>query len=67
MGKYTQTNGASKEYGGLSEEGICRFNQLCEMIQDDRNSRNARDAEEWLINSLRVQAGGGAQMAAQNV
>ena len=67
VGKYTQTNGASTEYGGWSEEGIRRFNQLCEMIQDDRNSRNARDAEEWLMNSLRVQAGGGAEMAAEKV
>ena len=67
VGKYTQTNGASTEYGGWGEEGIRRFNQLCEMIQDDRNSRNARDAEEWLMNSLRVQAGGGAEMAAEKV
>jgi hypothetical protein len=37
------------------------------MIQDDRNSQNARDAEEWLMNSLRVQAGGGAEMAAEKV
>jgi hypothetical protein len=66
VGKYTHhTDGASNEYGGWSEEGIRRFNQLCEMVQEDRASRNARDAEEWLMNSLRQQAGGGAQMESE--
>lgn len=66
-GKYTQKNGTSTEYGGWSEEGIRRFNQLCEMVQDDRKSRNARDAEEWLKNTLREQAGGQSMMAADRV
>jgi hypothetical protein len=62
VGKYTQTDGASTEYGGWGEEGIHRFNQLCEMVKEDRNSRNAVEAEDWLMNSLRQQAGGGAQL-----
>ena len=61
VGKYTQTDGASNEYGGSSEEGR-QFNQLSEMVQEDRASRNARDAEEWLMSSLGQQAGGGALM-----
>ena len=65
VGKYTQTDGASTEYGGWSEEGIHRFNLLCEMVQEDRNSRNAREAEDWLMDSLRQQAGGGAQMGTE--
>ena len=32
VGNYTQTNGASTEYGGWSEEGIRRFTQLCEIL-----------------------------------
>ena len=64
VGRYTQADagGASNEYGGWSEEGICRFNQFCEIVQEDRASRNARDAEVWLMNGLRQQAGGGEQM-----
>jgi hypothetical protein len=64
VGKYTHTDGGtSNEYGGWTEEGILQFNVLCEMVQEDRASRNARDAEEWLMNSLRQQAGGaGARM-----
>jgi len=39
------------------------IDKWCEMVQEDRASRNARDAEEWLMNSLRQQAGGaGARM-----
>ena len=38
---------------------------LCEMVQEDRASQNARDAEEWLMNSLRQQAGGGALMGSE--
>ena len=65
VGKYTHTDGASTEYGGWGEEGIHRFNQLCEMVQEDRNSRNAREAEDWVMNSLRQQAGGGAQLGTE--
>jgi hypothetical protein len=35
------------------------------MVQEDRASWNARDAEELLMNSLRQQAGGGALMGSE--
>jgi hypothetical protein len=35
------------------------------MMQEDRASWNARDAKEWLMNSLRQQAGGGALMGSE--
>ena len=67
VGRYTKTDGSSAEYGGWSEEGILRFNQLCEMVSADRASRNANDAEEWLMITLRQQAGGVAQMGPERV
>jgi len=62
VGKYTKNEDASSEYGGWSEEGIEMFNMLGGIVEDDRKSRNARDAEEWVLESLREQVGGGAQM-----
>ena len=62
VGKYTKNEDAPSEYGGWSEEGIEMFNMLGGIVDDDRKSRNARDAEEWVLESLREQVGGGAQM-----
>ena len=38
------------------------FNMLGGIVEDDRKSRNARDTEEWVLESLREQVGGGVQM-----
>ena len=62
VGKYTKNEDASSEYGGWSDEGIEMFNMLGEIVDDDRKSRNARDAEEWVLESLREKVGGGTQM-----
>ena len=62
VGKYTKNEDASSEYGGWSDEGIEMFNMLGGIVEDDRKSRNARDAEEWVLKSLREQVGGGTRM-----
>ena len=62
VGKYTKNEDSSSEYGGWSEEGIELFNALGEIVEDDRKSRNARDAEEWVLESLREQVGGRTRM-----
>lgn len=56
-GRYTKSSIGYCEYGGWSEDGVLRFNELCKMVQEDRASRNAREAEEQLLASLRRQAG----------
>jgi hypothetical protein len=65
-GRYTKSNIGYSEYGGWSEDGVLRFNELCEMVQDDRASRNAREVETQLLASLRRQAGEGATGAARS-
>jgi hypothetical protein len=35
------------------------------MAKEDRASWNTRDAKEWLMNSMRHQAGGGALMGSE--
>ena len=62
-GRYNKSNIGYSEYGGWSENGTLRFNELCEMVQDDRASRNAREVETQLLASLRRQAGEGATRA----
>ena len=43
------------QFGGWSEEGVIRFNELCSIVVEDRSSRNAMDAEEEVMLSLRRQ------------
>ena len=43
------------EYGGWSEDGVIRFNELCNIVKDDRNSRYAKEVEEEILASLRRQ------------
>ncbi|KAI2495577.1 hypothetical protein MHU86_18936 [Fragilaria crotonensis] len=62
VGKYTKNEDSSSEYGGWSDEGIEMFNMLGGIVEDDRKSRNARDAEEWVLKSLRERVGGGTRM-----
>ena len=38
------------------------FNMLGGIVEEDRKSRNAKDAEEWVLKSLREQVGGGTRM-----
>ena len=53
MGKYTRSSIGYAEYGGWCEEGVIRFNELCAIVVEDRKSRNAKDAEERVMLSLR--------------
>jgi hypothetical protein len=53
MGKYTRCSIGSSEYGGWSEEGVVRFNELCMTVVSDRRSRNATVSEEWVMQTLR--------------
>jgi hypothetical protein len=55
LGKYTRSSVGYTEYGGWSEEGVLRFNELCSLVEEDRRSRNAREAEEQVMLSLRQQ------------
>ena len=55
MGKYTRCSIGYSEYGGWSEEGVLRFNELCSIVVEDRSSRNAMDSEEWVMLTMRQQ------------
>ena len=52
MGKYTRCSIGYSEYGGWSEEGVIRFNELCRIVVEDRSSCNAMDSEEWVMLTL---------------
>ena len=62
VGKYMKNEDVSSEYGGWSDEGTEMFNMLGGIVEDDRKSGNAREAEEWVLESLKEQVGGGARM-----
>ena len=49
MGKYPRCSIGYSEYGGWSEEGVIRFNELCSIVVEDRSSHNAMDSEEWVV------------------
>ena len=50
MGKYTRSSIGYSEYGGWSEEGVIRFNELCSIVVvEDRSSCNVMDSEEWVM------------------
>ena len=53
LGKYTGNSIRCSEYGGWSTQGMERFNELCSLVEADRSSRNAREAEEQVMLSLR--------------
>ena len=55
LGKYTRSSVGYSEYGGWSEEGVIRFNQLCQTVVEDRCCRNAKEAEDQVMQSLRQQ------------
>jgi hypothetical protein len=55
LGRYTRSSVGYTEYGGWSEEGVIRFNELCQTIVEDRSSRNAKEAEDQVMLSLRRQ------------
>jgi hypothetical protein len=55
MGKYTRCSIGYSQYGGWSEGGVIRFNELCSIVVEDRSSRNAMDSEEWVMLTLRQQ------------
>jgi hypothetical protein len=55
LGKYTQSSVGYTEYGGWREEGVLQFNELCSLVEEDRSSRNAREAEEQVMLSLQRQ------------
>ncbi len=48
-GKYTRSSIGYNEYVGWSEDGVIRFNELCNIVKDDRNSRNAKEVEEEIL------------------
>ena len=55
IGKYTRSSIGYSEYGGWSEEGVIRFNELFSIVVEDRSSRNAMDSEEWVMLTLHQQ------------
>ena len=58
MGKYTRSRIGYSEYGGWSEEGVIRFNELCSIVVENRSSCNAMDSEEWVMLTLQQQKDG---------
>jgi hypothetical protein len=44
-GRYTRSSIGCCEYGGWGKDGVLRFNELCQMVQEDRASRNAKEAD----------------------
>ena len=68
MGKYTRCSIGYSEYGGWSEEGVIRFNELCSIVVEDRSSHNVMDSEEWVMLTLRQQKyGEPAQNNTENI
>jgi hypothetical protein len=55
MGKYLRSSIVYSEYGGWSEEGVIRFNELCSIVVENRSSCNAMDSEEWVMQTMRQQ------------
>lgn len=57
-GRYTAgttTRAANIMYGGWSDEGLIRFNQLCRLVAMDRQNENAAQMEEQVLQRLREQ------------
>ncbi|KAI2500728.1 hypothetical protein MHU86_13756 [Fragilaria crotonensis] len=57
-GRYTAgttTRAANIMYGGWSDEGLIRFNQLCRLVAIDRQNENAAQMEEQVLQRLREQ------------
>jgi hypothetical protein len=55
-GRYTAgttTRAANIMYGGWSDEGLIRFNQLCRLVAIDRQNENATQMEEQVLQRLR--------------
>ena len=40
-------------YGGWSDEGLIRFNQLCRLVAIDRQNEDAAQVEERVLQKLR--------------
>lgn len=52
-GKYTSPVNDEILYGGWSAEGVARFNALSKLVEDDRASPVAKDAEDEVLRALR--------------
>jgi len=50
-GKYTKGAWSARGYAGWNDDGIDRFNQLCQMVKEDRES-NATTEEHYKTHCL---------------
>jgi hypothetical protein len=56
-GKYTEKKSGHCKYGGWSRAGMARFNQLYNLVHDDRASPQSEQMERELLAFCRAQAG----------
>jgi hypothetical protein len=52
-GKYTKGSVGHCEFGGWSERGLRRFNELCEIADADRRDPKAQNMEAYLLQVVR--------------
>lgn len=52
-GRYTSSNAGHVEFGGWTNEGIMRFNELVEIVRTDREGQHAPNVEQKLLQKLR--------------
>ena len=52
-GKYTTGSVGNCEFGGWSEKGMRRFNELCDTVAEDRNDPKAQIMEGYLLKEIR--------------
>jgi hypothetical protein len=52
-GKYTTGSVGNCEFGGWSERGMRRFNELCDTVEEDRNDPKAQIMEGYLLKEIR--------------
>jgi hypothetical protein len=50
-GRYTE-NAANRKFCGWSNEGMHQFNELIQLVKDNRNNRNAKQVEEETFKTL---------------
>jgi hypothetical protein len=52
-GKYTKGSMGNCEFGGWSERGMRRFNELCQTVAEDRQDPKAQTMEGYLLQEIR--------------
>ena len=57
-GRYTSSNAGHVEFGGWTNKGIMRFNELVQIVKTDRNGQHAPKLEQKLLQELKDSSDG---------